>query len=120
MLLLLVIICGSSVAVPAKVAVEEVAKSLPRELSGFSLSGPITGLSGQELIDAGNEHVLASALVAKPDRFERFAVVGANYLSADGESFFVQLVRVERDSDAYSWLTLFAQRARASEPAART
>jgi hypothetical protein len=103
---------------PAKVAFEEVAKSLPRELSGFRLSGTITGLSGKEILNAENEHALARSLVAKPDGFERFAVVGAKYLSADGESFFVELVRVERDSDAYSWLSRFAQSARDSEQGA--
>ena len=41
--------------------------------------------------------------------------MGADYVSADGEKFVVQLVRVERDSDAYSWLTLYANGARLTE-----
>ena len=110
-LLLLVLLCGSSLVAPAKVAVEDVVKSLPREVGGFRLSGSVANLSGKELALANQEH---GALIRNSAGYQRFVVVGADYVSADGEKFVVQLVRVERDSDAYSWLTLYANGARLS------
>lgn len=111
-LLLLVLLCGNSVVAPAKVSVEEAVKSLPREVAGFRLSGSAAGLSGEEIALANQAH---DALLRKSAGYSGFAVVGADYVSAEGEKFVVQLVRVERDSDAYSWLTLYANGARLTE-----
>lgn len=116
-LLVLAIVWGSAVVAPAKVLVEEVAKSMPREIGGFRLSGAVTNLSVQE-IAASQEHAPTGALFQRSANSQGFAIVGAEYSSAAGEKFRVNLVRFERDSDAYSWLTLFAQSARSANEGA--
>lgn len=116
-LVLLVLMLSGTVVVPAKVLVEEVAKSLPREVDGFRLSGAVTSLSGQELA-ASNEYARTGTLFQRSANSQGFALVGAEYLSAAGEKLKVNLVRFERDSDAYSWLTLFAQSARSTNQGA--
>ena len=109
-LLLLVIVCGSTVEAPAKVTVAEAAKSLPREVSGFRLSGAIR--------TTATTPDSTGKIVSVPTEHEGFAKVGADYVSGNGEKFIVELFRAERDSDAYSWLTKFAQSARRMEPGA--
>lgn len=97
-LLLLFFLVGSAVIAPAKVIpVEEAVKLLPRELSGFRLGAVRT-----TVFHPGSR---AAEVVSVPTSYEGFASVGADYVSADGEKFIVELVRVERDSDAYAWLT---------------
>jgi hypothetical protein len=93
----------------AKISVEEVAKSMPREIDDFRLSGKVASLSGEE-IGASKE-----AQGLRLDNSQGPALVGAAYVSADGKEFRVELVRVERDSDAYSWLTQFAHSALLTE-----
>ena len=103
--LLLVVVWGSAVVAPAKVVpVEEASKLLPRELSGFTLAKVRT-----TVFHPGSK---AGEVISVPTSYEGFASVGADYISAGGEKFIVQLVRFERDSDAYAQLTLDAQSAR--------
>jgi hypothetical protein len=114
-LLLLFMVLGSAVVAPANaIPVEEAAKLLPRELSGFRLSGTVASLSGEEIATSQEAHGLRLA------NSQGFAMVGAAYVSAAGEKFIVELVRVERDSDAYSWLTQFAHSARLTEEGAKS
>lgn len=95
-LFVLTLVC----AVPAKSSAEEFARFFPREMAGFRLLGsmrfktPPTG-----------------AGIPDPRAIPARALAGAEaqYLSEDGGRFLVELVRVPRDSDAYSLLTSFAQ-----------
>ncbi|HET6670827.1 MAG TPA: DUF6599 family protein [Pyrinomonadaceae bacterium] len=106
---------GSAVVAPAEVIpypVEEAAKLLPRELSGFRL-----GAVRSTVVHPGSK---SGEIVSVPTVDEGFASVGADYVSADGEKFRVELVRVERDSDAYSRLTQFAHSARLTEEGAKS
>ncbi len=104
-LLLLLIVWGSAVVAPAKVIpVEEAARLLPRELSGFRL-----GTVRSTVVHPGSK---AGEVVSVPKGYEGFASVGADYVSAGGDKFIVELVRVERDSDAYALLTRDARNAR--------
>ena len=83
----------------AKVPVEEAAKALPRELGGFRI--------------VGSAHQKVRSLDEAPStRPAGFSFAEAEYAAADGEKFVVELTRVERDSDAYSLLTSFANTAR--------
>lgn len=96
---------GSAVIAPARVIpVEEAVKLLPRELAGFRL-GAVRTTSVQSESRFGKD-----VSVATSD--EGYAAVGADYISAGGDKFIVQLVRFERDSDAYAQLTFDAQAAR--------
>ncbi len=98
---MLVTVWGSALVAPAKVIpVEEATKLLPREVSGFRLSGAVRKTS----INPGS----GGQVVPLPAGHQGFAKVGADYVSAGGEKFIVELVRVERDSDAYSLLTNYA------------
>ena len=97
----MVLVLGNTLLVPAKVTVEEVAKSLPRELAGFRLGGLHPGSKGREVVSV-------------PTNYEGFATAGADYVSPEGEKLTVELSRFERDSDAYSQLTLFALTARST------
>ncbi len=93
---------------PAKVipySVEEAAKLLPRELSGFRLLGVVRSTISYPGVKPGE-------MVSVPNPYEGFASVGADYVSADGEKFIVELFRAEQDSDAYAWLTAAAHSAR--------
>ncbi len=101
---------GAAVVAPAKVTVAEAAKSLPREVSGFRLSGAVRTTAATP--------TNTGQVVSVPTEPEGFAKVEADYVSANGEKFIVELFRVERDSDAYSWLTKFAQIVRRIEPGA--
>ena len=106
--LLLVMVWGSAVVATAKgVHVEEAAKLLPREVSGFRLAKVRT-----TIFQPGSK---AGEVVSVPTEYERFATAEADYVSADGEKFIVRLVRCERDSDAYSQLTFFANSARLTD-----
>ena len=115
-LLLLVLVGGNAVVAPAKVTIQEVAKSLPREVAGFRLSGPVrytvlpsgTGAT-KELTFTGPVNVQGQGS----------AVVEADYVSPDGKKLLVQLSRFERDSDAYSQLTFYAITDRSTDPPAR-
>lgn len=104
---LIVLFCGGAFsAALANVSAEEVAKSLPKELGDFRRVGIIRlnkSLNGTPLTDIAIDST-------------RFAGVEAEYVARDGEKFLVELVRVERDSDAYSLLTYLAQRTRDSSP----
>lgn len=105
--------CGNTVVAPAKVAVEEVAKSLPRELSGFRLSGPVR----YTVLPSGTSP--SKEITANGPVSMRAAVVEADYVSPNGEKFLVHLSRFERDSDAYSQLTLSAQSYRSTDQGAQ-
>ena len=110
-LLLLAMLSGSAVVAPAKVIpVEEATKLLPRELSGFRLGSVRT-----TVFHHGSK---AGEVVSVPTSYEGFASVGADYVSAAGEKFIVELVRVERDSDAYAWLTNRAHSVRLTDQGA--
>ena len=100
--LLLILVCGDTVVAPAKVAVEEVAKSLPRELSGFRISGAVR--NPEFAPDTSPSKNMAGSANS-----QRSAQVEADYVSPNGEKFLVQLSRFERDSDAYSQLTRYVQ-----------
>ena len=105
LLLVLLFVMGSAVIAPARVIpVEEAVKLLPRELAGFRL-GAVRTTSVQSESRFGKD-----VSVATSD--EGYAAVGADYISAGGDKFIVQLVRFERDSDAYAQLTFDAQAAR--------
>lgn len=97
------ILGGCFYAAIAKVLPEDVAKALPRDLDGFQMLG-------------GVHHRIES------DDTESAAVTSsasgsAEYLSTEGTKYSVELIRFERDSDAYSLLTRTAQRARNSNQA---
>jgi hypothetical protein len=95
---MLVMVSGSAAVAPAKVIpVEEAVKLLPRELSGFRL-----GSVRSTVVHAGSK---AGEVVSAPTNHDGSASVIADYVSADGAKFIVELVRVERDSDAYARLT---------------
>ena len=106
----MVLVCGYLNVTFAKVSAEEVAKSLPREVDGFRLSGAVRSFALS--VPPHGQFVTASA-----DHPE-FAVAGADYVSANGDKFIVELVRGELDSDAYSQLTLFAISARLTDQGA--
>jgi hypothetical protein len=82
---------------------------MPREIGGFRLAGTVASLSDEEIAASQEAHGfrLASS--------QGFALIGVAYVSPAGEKFRVELVRVERDSDAYSLLTQFAHSARLTE-----
>lgn len=83
----------------AKPSAEELARLLPRELGSFRLRGPIR-----------HAEILAQGGVATDHAgLPGFAGGEAEYVSTEGGRFLVELIRVPRDSDAYSLLTLFAQ-----------
>lgn len=111
--LLILLLCGSFYVAAAKIPVEEVAKSMPREIGGFRLAGTVASLSDKEIAASQEAHGFRLA------NLRGFALVGAAYVSPAGEKFRVELVRVERDSDAYSWLTHFAQNARSTDQGAQ-
>lgn len=104
---------GSAVVAPAKVIpVEEAAKLLPREVSGFRLAGAVRTTP----LNPGRD----SKDVPPATEHQGFAKVGADYVSPDGEKFIIELVRLERDSDAYSSLTKFAHNSRRIEAGANS
>ena len=101
LLALILLACGYLSVAFGGVPAEDVAKALPREIAGFRLASPIRPLK---------------SLSESPDGLvtidpNRFAAAEADYVAPNGEKFLVEMVRVERDSDAYSLLTLFAKRA---------
>jgi hypothetical protein len=98
----MILVFGCVVAVVAKVSVEEAANALPREISGFQMVGPVRHKALGK--DAPQTTELAGVA--------GFAFAEADYVAGDGEKFLVEFTRVERDSDAYSLLTLFASKAR--------
>jgi hypothetical protein len=99
-------VCGGTVAT-AKVTVEEVAKLLPREIGVFRLNGPLR--QHQSLVKNGDSD---PGFLGNPAGFPGFAGAEAEYVSPKGEVLQLELVHVERDSDAYSLLTILAQNAR--------
>lgn len=84
----------------AKPSAEEVAKLLPREIGGFRLLGPIRPNKSLVRTDSSDPRTATD-----PAGFPGFAGAEADYVSSDGEKLQVELIRVERDSDAYSLLT---------------
>jgi hypothetical protein len=105
-LLLIVLLCGCIDVATAKVSNEEVTKALPRDVAGFRMVGTV-------------RHRIDDETQAETDAAEvvSFARGSAEYVFAEGERFWVSLIRFERDSDAYSLLTRIAQRARNSNQA---
>mgnify|MGYP003296449707 CR=1 FL=1 len=103
----LVLLCGYTNTTSARIPIEEATRALPREVSGFRLTGVIRP---SESCISGSEAEVNATQIPCAD----FASAAADYLSPSGEKFYVQLVRVGRDSDAYSLLTQTAQRLRAS------
>lgn len=103
----LVLLCGYTHTASARIPIEEATGALPREVSGFRLTGVIRP---SKSCIPGSEADEDAAQIQCPD----FASAAADYLSPSGGKFYVQLVRVGRDSDAYSLLTQTAQRLRAS------
>ncbi len=88
----------------AKVSPAELAKALPREIAGFRMSGPFRPNS----VLVYNPPAAGEA----SDLNNKFAAGAADYVSADGEKLLVELIRFERDSDAYSLVTRLADRDR--------
>jgi uncharacterized protein DUF6599 len=105
--LLIVLLLGCIDVATAKVSPEEVAKALPREIAGFRLVGTVRQRIEND--DREGEPEVAGAA--------SFASGSAEYVSSEGEKLSVSLIRFERDSDAYSYLTRIAQRARNSNQA---
>lgn len=103
----LVLLYGYTNTASARIPIEEATRALPREVSGFRLTGVIRP---SKSCISGSEEEVNAAQIQCPD----FASAAADYLSPSGERFYVQLVRVGRDSDAYSLLTQTGQRLRAS------
>ncbi len=100
-------ILGCLQTASATPSAEDLAKSLPKAIGTLRLRGaahPALFLSRNGGADPG-----AAADLGK---FQDFHGVEADYVSAEGERFLVELVRTERDSDAYSLLTVFAQHVR--------
>jgi hypothetical protein len=106
-LLVLLFVVGSAVVAPAKVTVEEVAKLLPREIGVFRLKGPLR--QHQSLVKNGDSD---PRFLGDPAGFPGFAGAEAEYVSPKGELLQLELVHVERDSDAYSLLTILARNRR--------
>ena len=100
--LMMILVFGCVVAAIAKVSVEEAANALPREISGFQMVGQVR----PKALGKDAPQTIELAGVAG------FAFAEADYVTGDGEKFQVEFTRVERDSDAYSLLTLFASKAR--------
>lgn len=94
------------VGVAAKPSPEEVAKLLPRKLGDFRLTRPIQFHQSLIRPDASDRK-----FASDPAGFPGFAGAEAEYVSPEGERFQIELVRVERDSDAYSLLTILARSA---------
>lgn len=103
---LIVLVCGVSLAT-AKVSPEEAAKVLPNEIGGFRRVSAVR--PNKPSIGTGGPTI---GIVPVPIDPARFSGAEAEYVAVDGERFVVELIRVERDSDAYSLLTLLAQHAR--------
>lgn len=101
------LILGLAGVAAAKPSAEDIAKLFPRELGGFRVAGSI-----QPNRALGSAGILNPSIVTAPAGFPGFAGGEAEYISADGEKFQVELIRVERDSDAYSLLTILARSAR--------
>lgn len=97
-----VLLFGCVIAATGKVSVDEAANALPRGVSGFRMVGPVRHKA------LGKDE----SQTAKAAPVTGFAFAEADYVAADGEKFLVELTRGERDSDAYSLLTLFASSAR--------
>lgn len=91
----------------AKPSAAEVAKLLPREIGGFRLLGGIRPNSSLTRTGTSDPRTATD-----PSGFPSFVGAEAEYVSAAGEKYKVELIQVERDSDAYSLLTLFAQSTR--------
>ena len=106
-LLLLVMVCGGTLVATAKVTSEEVAKLLPRQIGVFHLNGPPR--QHQSLVKDGDSD---PRFLGDPAGLPGFAGAEAEYVSPKGEVFQLELVHVERDSDAYSLLTILARNAR--------
>ncbi|MEP6921126.1 MAG: DUF6599 family protein [bacterium] len=88
----------------AKPSAEDLAKLLPNELGTFRLRGKVR-LNPHPNSAFSLDLRGPNAPVALPG----FAGAEADYVSAQGGKLLIALVRVERDSDAYSFLTTFAQ-----------
>lgn len=98
---LVIILLSSCVnVVMAKVTPDDVVKTLPRELSGFRMVGAVRHETG---VDDTQTEPEAVGLTS-------FAHGSGEYVSSEGEKFWVTLTLFERDSDAYSLLTRIAQR----------
>lgn len=93
----------------AKPSAAEVAKLLPAEIGGFRLMGTIRPNSSLTRTGPSDPRTNIDAA-----GFPGFAGAEAEYASVAGERLRVELVRVERDSDAYSLLTALAQSSRDS------
>ena len=105
--LLIVLLLGRIDVATAKVSPEDVANALPREIAGFRLVGAVRQRIEND--DTQGEPEVAGAT--------SFASGSAEYVSSEGEKLSVSLIRFERDSDAYSYLTRIARRARNSNQA---
>ena len=101
--MLILVLAGVAAGKPSA---EEIAKLLPREIGGFRLTSPIQAKLLEQTRDSDPR------FTSDPAGFPGFAGAEAEYVAADGEKFLVELIRVERDSDAYSLVTTLARRAR--------
>lgn len=108
------------VAVPPFVLAEprlaELSKMLPNEIGGFHQLAPLRPLS-----TLASEGLLSpSTFRPESDRAKPpFLGAEVEYLSPDGKRFTVEIIRVQGDSDAYSVLTLIAERMRGADPSVR-
>jgi hypothetical protein len=105
--LLLVLLLGCTDGATAKVLPEEAANALPREIAGFRMVGSVRHRTGVD--DTQSEPELAG--------LTNFGHGSAEYVSSEGDRFWVSLTLFDRDSDAYSLLTRIAQRVRNSNQA---
>lgn len=107
LLIALAVLCGDLADLRATPLDPEFAKRFSREVGPFKLVGTVRP-SRILLNSRPNDPLFAS----NPAGYPGFKGAEVDYVSPEGEKFSVEVIRVERDSDAYSLLTLFARNAR--------
>ncbi len=97
-----------SLSASAETRSNEISKLLPKETGSFRQVGPIRPSES-----LAKEGVLESqAAGGNPRQDRHFQGAETEYVSSDGARLLVELVRLSRDSDAYSLLTIVAKNLR--------
>jgi hypothetical protein len=106
--LAIVVLLALNFTALAKPLSDEVVRLLPTELGGFRLVGVVR--PSDKLAREGLLSPQASGETLEADRHS--SVAEAEYVSSENARFFVEVVRLPRDSDAYSLLTISARSVR--------
>lgn len=103
--LLLLALC---VVASGEIRSKEISKLLPKETGSFRQVGPIRPSDRLAM-----EGVLGTQAAGRtPEESRNFQGVETEYVSSDGARLLVELLRLSRDSDAYSLLTIAAKNLR--------